>query len=367
MTMDDLAHMRAALGLARRGVGLVAPNPAVGCVLVKDGVVVGRGWTQPGGRPHAETEALRRAGERAWGSTAYVTLEPCAHHGKTPPCADALMQAGITRVVAALEDPDPRVAGRGLARLRDAGVDVVLGPGAAEAEEINAGFLKRVRVGKPLVTLKLASSLDGRIATHGGQSQWITGVEARTRGHLLRRRHDAVMVGSGTVLADDPELTVRLPGLENPAPLRIVVDGRLRTPLTARLVKSAKDVRTLLVTLPRADPTRLGVFRDCGVEILEVPADATGSIDPHLMLQALGDYGLTRILVEGGATLAAALLAAQAVDRIAWFRSPSIIGGDGLPAVKSIGVELLADQTRLVRQAVVSCGDDLLETLSRAD
>jgi diaminohydroxyphosphoribosylaminopyrimidine deaminase/5-amino-6-(5-phosphoribosylamino)uracil reductase len=360
--MDDLAYMRAALGLAGRGIGRVAPNPAVGCILVKDGVVVGRGWTQPGGRPHAETEALRRAGDRAKGATAYVTLEPCAHHGKTPPCADALIAAGVARVVAALEDPDPRVAGRGLKRLAAAGIDVFSGLCAAEAAELNAGFLMRVRDGRPLVTLKLASSLDGRIATHGGQSQWITGVEARARGHLLRRQNDAVMVGSGTVLADDPELTVRLPGLEQPAPLRIVVDGRLRTPLTAKLVKTAKTVRTLLVTLPKADARRLHVFKECGVEILEVPPDTQGSIDPHLMMKALGGLGLTRILVEGGATLAAALLAAKAIDRVAWFRSATIIGGDGLAAVKSIGVELLADQTRLRRDGVVPCGGDLLET-----
>src|SRR5262249_33263856 len=211
----DLAHMRAALGLAARGIGRTWPNPSVGCVLVReDGgsdCVVGRGWTQPGGRPHAETEALARAGEAARGATAYVTLEPCAHTGKTPPCADALIAAGIARAAVAVEDPDPRVSGRGLARLREAGVRVDLGVCAAEANELNAGFFLRVREGRPLVSLKLATSLDGRIATQSGESKWITGEAARRRAHLLRAQHDAIMVGTGTAKADDPELTSPLP------------------------------------------------------------------------------------------------------------------------------------------------------------
>ena len=194
----DLAHMRAALALAGRGLGRVAPNPAVGCILVKDGRVVGRGWTQPGGRPHAETEALRRAGAAARGACAYVTLEPCAHHGQTPPCAEALIAAGIARCVVALEDPDPRVDGGGLARLRDAGIEVEVGPGASAAADLNAGYLSQRQAGRPLITLKLATTLDGRIATKRGASRWITGEAARARAHLLRVRHDAVLVGSGT-------------------------------------------------------------------------------------------------------------------------------------------------------------------------
>ena len=213
--MDDLGHMRAALALARRGLGRVAPNPAVGCILVRDGIVVGRGWTQPGGRPHAETEALRRAGAAAAGAVAYVTLEPCAHHGSTPPCADALIAAGVSRVVVAIEDPDPRVAGRGLARLTAAGISVETGVCADEAGRLNAGFLKRIEHGLPLVTLKLATSLDGKIATHAGESQWITGEDARARGHLLRAQTDAIMIGSGTAQIDNPLLTCRLPGLED--------------------------------------------------------------------------------------------------------------------------------------------------------
>jgi diaminohydroxyphosphoribosylaminopyrimidine deaminase / 5-amino-6-(5-phosphoribosylamino)uracil reductase len=353
--------MRSALGLARRGLGRVAPNPAVGCVLVRDGVVVGRGWTQPGGRPHAETEALGRAGASARGATAYVTLEPCAHHGHTPPCVEALIAAGIARCVVAIEDPDARVAGRGLRRLREAGIAVSTGLLAEEAEAVNAGFLKRVRSGRPLVLLKLASSLDGRIATHSGESRWITGEPARQFSHLLRRSHDAVMVGSGTVLADDPELSVRLPGLDRAQPLRIVVDGRLRTPLTAKFVQQAPDHPSLILTLP-GDGLRHRAFIDCGVKLVEVAPDGDGNLDLDAALAELGRLGLTRVLVEGGATLAAALLRRGLVDRIAWFRSPGLIGGDGLAAVKPFGVDRLAEQARAIRLGVMRLGEDLLET-----
>ena len=219
---DDLLHMRAALALARRGLGNAWPNPAVGCVLVKEGRVIGRGWTQPGGRPHAETEALRRAGDAARGATAYVTLEPCSHHGRTPPCCEALAEAGIARVVMAMRDPDPRVNGRGLAMLRGAGIAVEEGLLEAEARALNAGFFRRIQAGMPVVTLKLASTLDGRIATASGESRWITGAAARREVHALRARHDAILVGSGTVLADDPDLTCRIPGMERVPMLRVV-------------------------------------------------------------------------------------------------------------------------------------------------
>src|SRR6185437_16447725 len=205
--MNDAPFMRAALNLARRGLGTVWPNPSVGCVLVKDGEVVGRGWTQPGGRPHGETEALARAGERARGATAYVSLEPCCHWGRTPPCTDALIEAGIARIIVGTRDPDRRVDSEGIARLRAAGIAVAEGLLEAEAREVLAGFARRVATGRPLVTLKLATTLDGRIATHAGESQWITGAPARRVAHALRGRHDAVMIGVGTVLADNPELT----------------------------------------------------------------------------------------------------------------------------------------------------------------
>src|SRR5579872_5958594 len=242
--MTDLRHMKTALALARRGLGLVWPNPSVGCVIVMEGRVIGRGWTRPGGRPHGETEALSQAGEAARGATAYVSLEPCCHWGKTPPCTDALVAAGITRVVVPIEDPDPRVQGQGVARLKAAGIKVDVGLCAAEAAEVNAGFFLRMKEGRPLLTLKLATSRDGRIATRGQESQWITGPLSRARAHLLRATHDAVMVGSNTVLVDDPLLTCRLPGLEERSPVRIVVDGRLRVPLTARVVAEARRAPT---------------------------------------------------------------------------------------------------------------------------
>ena len=337
----DLSFMRAALALARRGLGNVWPNPAVGCVIVNDGRVVGRGWTQPGGRPHAETEALVRAGAAAEGGTAYVTLEPCCHWGQTPPCADALIAAGLSRVVVAVEDPDPRVAGGGVGRLRQAGLTVDTGVCEAAAAEINAGFFHRVRLGRPLVTLKLATSLDGRIATAAGESRWITGPAARERGHLLRATHDAILVGTGTVLADDPQLTCRLPGLGERSPLRVVLDRQLRIPLAARLFAEARRVPTWLVALPSTDPVKQQALRDAGVEIIDGEPDPAGHLDLAAALRRLGERGLTRLLVEGGGQLAAALLRAGLVDRLAWLHAPLLLGGDGVPAVGKLGYCLL--------------------------
>jgi diaminohydroxyphosphoribosylaminopyrimidine deaminase/5-amino-6-(5-phosphoribosylamino)uracil reductase len=364
--MNDAHFMRAALSLARRGLGTVWPNPAVGCVLVKDEEVVGRGWTQPGGRPHGETEALARAGDKARGATAYISLEPCAHHGKTPPCADALIAAGIARAVVAIEDPDPRVAGRGLEKLRTAGVTVETGLGAKEAAEINAGFFMRIADGRPLVTLKLASTLDGRIATASGESQWITGEAARQRAHLLRATHDAVMVGIGTVAADNPQLTCRLPGLETRSPVRIVVDGSLRVPLTAKLIAEAKQVPTWIVHRHGADAARCQTLRDCGVELIEVPASESVEMDLTVAFAELGKRGLTRVLVEGGAMLAGELMEEGLVDRLAWFHAPILFGGDGLPAIEAFGVDDLARAPRFKRSSLETIGDDVLETLDKA-
>jgi len=358
--------MRAALALARRGLGRVWPNPAVGAVLVRDGRVVGRGWTQPGGRPHAETEALARAGEAAAGATLYVPREPRSHHGKSPPCVDALLAAGIARAVIAIEDPDPRVSGRGIAGLREAGVETVLGVSADEARDLNAGFLLCLAEGRPLVTLKLAMTLDGRIATRTGESRWITGESARARAHLMRARHDAVVVGSGTVLADDPLLNVRLPGLGDWSPLRIVLDGRMRLPLTSSLVASAGEMPTLLVTLEGGDRLRRRAFVDCGVEVIEAPPGADGALDLKHVLSLLAERGLTRILAEGGARLAAALLRLQLVDRLAIFRAPGMIGGDGLPAAEGFGLEHLAEIEALTPEETIALGPDRLETYRRA-
>jgi diaminohydroxyphosphoribosylaminopyrimidine deaminase/5-amino-6-(5-phosphoribosylamino)uracil reductase len=364
--MSDVGHMRAAIALARRGLGDVWPNPAVGCVIVRNGRVVGRGWTQPGGRPHGETEALARAGVAARGATAYVSLEPCCHWGKTPPCTDALIAAGVARVVIPIEDPDPRVSGEGIARLRAAGIVVETGLCATEAAELNAGFLLRMRAGRPLITLKLATTLDGRIATHSGESQWITGPLARDRAHALRASHDAVMVGSNTVIADDPRLTCRLPGLAHRSPVRIVVDSRLRVPLTARVIAEARQVPTWFLTLRDSDPLRQEAFRSCGVELIEVAADNGAGVEIGEGLRALGQRGLTRILVEGGAHLAASLLRDRLVDRLAWFRAPRLIGGDGIPAVVAFGLERLAEAPGFERSGLVEAGEDVLETYHRA-
>ncbi|MFC7734296.1 bifunctional diaminohydroxyphosphoribosylaminopyrimidine deaminase/5-amino-6-(5-phosphoribosylamino)uracil reductase RibD [Roseomonas sp. GCM10028921] len=337
--------MRAALALAARGLGNTWPNPSVGCVLVRDGRVVGRGHTRPGGRPHAETEALRAAGESARGATAYVTLEPCCHWGRTPPCTDALIAAGVARVVVALRDPDPRVDGVGLQRLRDAGVEVETGLLEEEARAVNAGFVKRLARGLPMVTLKLATTLDGRIATRTGESQWITGPEARRLAHALRGGHDAVMAGSGTLLADDPELTCRLPGYAPLPTVRVIADARLRTPLGARLFSAAAPA--WIATAPGHDPAALAALEARGAEFLDVSPAPGGGLEAEALLRALAARGITRLMVEGGAMLAASLLRAGLVDRLALFTAPALMGGDGLPGLASLGVDALAGMPRL--------------------
>jgi diaminohydroxyphosphoribosylaminopyrimidine deaminase / 5-amino-6-(5-phosphoribosylamino)uracil reductase len=359
----DVNFMRTALALARRGLGTVWPNPSVGCVLIKDGRVVGRGWTQPGGRPHGETEALRRAGEAARGATAYVSLEPCCHWGKTPPCTDALINAGVRRVVVTLEDPDPRVAGKGIRQLRAAGLEVETGLCAKEAAEVNAGFLNRLRLGRPLVTIKMATSLDGRIATASGESQWISGPPARDRAHALRADHDAIMVGTGTVLADDPQLTCRLPGLESRSPVRVVIDRNLRIPATARLISDARSVPTWIVTLRSADRARREAFTARGVTMIDIEPDLEGHIDPAAALRAIGARGITRLVVEGGARLAAAFFRARLVDRLIWVHAPMLIGGDAIPAIAALGVTALSDAPAFEHVSMETVGEDVLTTL----
>ncbi|WP_279573910.1 bifunctional diaminohydroxyphosphoribosylaminopyrimidine deaminase/5-amino-6-(5-phosphoribosylamino)uracil reductase RibD [Zavarzinia compransoris] len=356
----DRRHMTAALTLARRGLGNVAPNPAVGCVIVREGIVVGRGWTQPGGRPHAETEALARAGALARGATAYVTLEPCSHHGKTGPCAEALAKAGIARVVAATIDPDPRVAGRGIALLKAAGIVAEVGCLEQEAQRVNAGFFGRLD-GRPLVTLKLATSLDGCIATRTGDSQWITGEQARARAHLMRAQHDAIMIGVGTAIADNPQLTCRLPGLAQRSPVRVVADGRLRLPLTHYLVRTAREVPTVLFCAPGNSPERRNAYAQAGVEVVEVAADACARPDPAGMMKHLAEKGVTRVMVEGGGQLAASVIHARLVDLLFWFRGPVVIGEEGRAAVAALGLDKLARAPTYALDAVERLGDDLLE------
>jgi diaminohydroxyphosphoribosylaminopyrimidine deaminase / 5-amino-6-(5-phosphoribosylamino)uracil reductase len=350
----DRRYMALALTLGARGLGQVWPNPAVGCVVVKNGRIAGRGWTQPGGRPHAEVMALRQAGPTARGATAYITLEPCAHHGVTPPCADALIAAGLTRVVSAMEDSDPRVAGQGHTMLRDAGIAVETGVMAAEAAVAHKGFLTRVAQGRPMVTLKLASSLDGRIATASGESRWITGTEARRAVHALRARHDAVLIGAGTARADDPMLTVRGMGAVH-QPVRIVATADLHLPRDGALARSAAEVPLWLVHGPQADTAG---WAESGAVL--VPVGLTGGrIDPAAMLAALGARGLTRVLCEGGGQLAASLIAADLVDEIVVHAAGLMLGADARPALGPLGLAALVDAGRFRLADVQVIGPDL--------
>ncbi len=357
MQASDAAAMAHALSLGRRGLGRVWPNPAVGCVIVNDGRIVGRGWTRPGGRPHAETVALAQAGDAARGATAFVTLEPCAHHGRTPPCAVALIAAGVARVVSAMEDPDPRTAGAGHARLRSAGIDVDTGKGAAAAAADHAGFVLRITAGRPMVTLKLATSLDGRIATSGGASRWITGPSARRAVHAMRATHDAVLVGGGTARTDDPMLTVRGMG-DMPQPVRIVASAGADIAPGGRLARSAAEVPLWILHAPMEAVVIAG-WTAAGVRMIEV-ASPRGRPDPAAMLQALGAAGLTRVLCEGGGTLAAALLRAGLVDRIVTFCAGLAIGSDGLPGMGGLGLADLAAAPRFRLHSVRDVGGDAM-------
>jgi diaminohydroxyphosphoribosylaminopyrimidine deaminase/5-amino-6-(5-phosphoribosylamino)uracil reductase len=368
----DLEHMRAALNLAARGLGDTWPNPAVGCVIVKDGIVVGRGWTQSGGRPHAETEALKRAGAAAKGATAYVTLEPCSHHGKTPPCADALAAAGVARVVSATTDPDPRVSGQGLAKLRSAGIEVIEGVGKAEADKLNAGFFTRITKQRPLFALKTATSLDGRIALASGESKWITGERARAMVQALRAQFDAVMVGSETVIHDDPELTCRLAGYAGRPKVRVVLDRRLRTTHDRKLVQTAKSIPTWIYTRALEAGSAAAVeasrLKEAGVELIEIaPRDDLSFLAE--VAADLGQRGLTRVLVEGGGQVVASLFKTQMISEIYWFRGRQVLGGDARAGIGPLALDRLADSAQFKRHETLSFpdqhgGGDLLDILS---
>jgi diaminohydroxyphosphoribosylaminopyrimidine deaminase/5-amino-6-(5-phosphoribosylamino)uracil reductase len=357
--------MRSALALARRSLGRTWPNPAVGCVIVRDGRVIARGRTREGGRPHAEADAIAHAGESLKGATVYVTLEPCAHHGRTPPCADALVAAGVARVVSALEDPDPRVKGLGHARLEAAGIAVEVGEGASQAAKINAGFLLRVKEGRPLFHLKLASSLDGRIATATGESKWITGEAARADGQRLRATHDAILIGAGTAAADDPELTCRLPGLARRSPIRIVLDSKARLASGSKLAATARLVQVWVLCTPAAPAASRKTLQEAGVEVVEVAAGGDGRVDVAAAAQALGARGLTRVLLEGGGQVAAAFLKAGLVDRISSYRAGLVLGGDGRSAVGELGFNRLDFAPRFNLDSARSLAGDTLETWTR--
>jgi diaminohydroxyphosphoribosylaminopyrimidine deaminase / 5-amino-6-(5-phosphoribosylamino)uracil reductase len=363
----DWPFMALALALGRRGLGNTWPNPSVGAVLVRpDGgqpVIVGRGWTQPGGRPHAEIEALRRAGAAARGATLYVTLEPCSHHGKTPPCADAIVAAGVARVVSALEDPNPEVAGQGHGRLRAAGIAVDVGLGAEQARRDHTGHLRRMRDGRPHVTLKLAVSADHKAGSVGRRPAAITGEAARARVHRMRAMNDAILVGIGTVLADDPQLTCRLPGMEALSPVRVVLDGRLRLPPVSALAKSARATAVWVVAAPDAPAGAERALRGLGVDVLRAPAQA-GRLDLAAVLRILAERGITRLMVEGGPTVAAAFVGADLVDAAALFRSPKTIGSDGIDALEGMRLETMTARLKPLGREPV--GEDSVEFFERA-
>lgn len=367
--------MRVAAGLGLRALGATWPNPPVGCVLVdRRGQLISQGMTQPGGRPHAEAAALAAArgqpggGDRLIGATAYVTLEPCAHYGKTPPCADALAAAGVARVVAALGDPDARVAGKGFETLRAAGIAVDIGRGADAARRSLEGYLTRIRSGRPAVTLKLAATLDGRIAMASGESRWITGGPARERVHLERARADAVLVGAGSARDDDPELTVRLPGLERRRPVRIVADPRLTLSPKSRLIATAATHPVWLLHGPKAPDAARATLAAAGARLLETTVagggrgaegGAEGGLDLAAALAVLGREGVTSVFCEGGGRLAAGLLAASLADRLVWVLAGAALGAEGRPAVGTLPLRWLAEAPRFEMVDFRRCGADL--------
>jgi diaminohydroxyphosphoribosylaminopyrimidine deaminase/5-amino-6-(5-phosphoribosylamino)uracil reductase len=360
----DNRFMQLALALGRRGLGNTWPNPAVGAVVVKDGVILGRGWTQPGGRPHAETQALKRAGKATRGATLYVTLEPCSHQGKTPPCADAVIRAGISRVVSAIEDPNPEVAGQGHERLRVGGIAVDVGIGADEARAVHAGHIRRMRDGRPQVMLKLAVSADGKAGAAGRRPVAITGEAANARVHLMRAMSDAILIGMGTAVSDNPSLTCRLPGMLDRSPVRVLLDAQLRIPLSMTLIATARGTPTWVFGAPNASALAEEILRARGVEVFRVPAK-DGRLDLAQVLKILAERGITRLLVEGGPTIAASFLTADLVDEAALFRSPNAIGPDGIDALEGLPLKILTQSKRLTPQGGETWGADTVEFFAR--
>lgn len=351
--------MQMALGLAAKGRGYTSPNPMVGAVVVQDGEVIGKGWHQFAGGPHAEVNAITDAGGRSNGATLYVTLEPCNHHGRTPPCTEAILAAGISRVVVAMDDPNPRVTGGGNQFLLSNGVAVTTGICEAEARQLNRFFIKHARTGQPYVILKAAATLDGRIATRTGDSKWVTGPEARTRGHELRHEVDAIMVGVNTIKADDPSLTTRLAHARGVDPTRIVLDTRLSIPGDAKVLQGGAVSDTLVITGNSIDNDKRRQLVEKGVRIIETPVK-DGRIDLPLLMDRLGKMNITSLLVEGGGQVAAAMLSAGLVDRICFFYAPKILGGRGISMCSGPGPEKMADAVRIENMEIKRFGDDLL-------
>jgi diaminohydroxyphosphoribosylaminopyrimidine deaminase/5-amino-6-(5-phosphoribosylamino)uracil reductase len=366
---SDDAFMQIALQLGRRGAGITSPNPCVGCIITADSpygpVVTGRGWTARGGRPHAETMALEQAGDAARGATLYVTLEPCSHFGQTPPCSSAIIKAGIRRVVCALEDPDERVAGRGITRLREAGIEVVMGVGAEQARRDLAGHLTRITRKRPHVRLKLAISRNRKIAGCGGKQIWITGKAALAQVHAMRARHDAIMVGAGTVRADDPELTCRLPGLEGDSPLRVVVDTNLTLKTGSKLCQGAKTVPLWVLSGQNPPEDRAENLRRCGVKIIPCPQTPEGHVDLQSALGKLAEEGITSLFVEGGARLGASLLQAGLVDEADFFFSEVEIDENGVDALYGMDLEQVTNSAQFTLLSSQSVGADILRCYVR--
>ena len=347
---DDIRYMAQALRLARLGLNTTTPNPRVGCVLVRDGQVIAEGWHQRAGEAHAEADALKRAGESARGATAYVTLEPCSHHGRTPPCADALIAAGVARVVCASEDPNPQVSGKGIARLQDAGIAVRSGVLASEAIELNAGFFSRMQRGRPRVVCKMAISLDGRTAMASGESKWITGDAARADVQRLRARSCAVVTGAGTVLADDPRLDVREASRQ---PLRVVVDSALRTPAVARVLSQPGAALLAYVTDPDVKAVAL---QAAGAMLMHLPGE-DGRVDLHALLAALAERGCNEVLLESGATLAGAFAQAGLIDEYKFYMAPVLLGSSARPLLE-LPFTQMAERMALRITAIEAVGDD---------
>ncbi len=361
MSLTDLAidekYMREALRLARRGLGKTSPNPMVGSVLVRNGLVIGRGYHRFFGGKHAEVNALESATTNVAGATIYINLEPCSHYGKTPPCADAIVSARIGRAVIGILDPDARVRGRGLERLRRAGIATTVGVLEAECRALNEAYIKHRSTGEPFVTVKFAQTLDGKIATAGGASRWISSAASLKLAHRLRAQHDAVLVGAGTVLADDPELTVRLVRGKNP--LRVVLDSRLRLPLEAKVMQSQAAARTLIATTPAADAAKLAARRGMGIEVAIAPADASGRVDLPALMKMLGQRDITSVLVEGGAATITSFLREGLADRLVAIVAPKIMGR-GTDAFGELNVTDVAKAIKLSFEKVYRSGEDVV-------
>lgn len=362
---EDARFMALALALGRRGLGNTWPNPAVGAVIVKNGIILGRGWTQPGGRPHAETQALKRAGKAAEGATMYVTLEPCSHQGKTPPCADAIARARIARVVSSLEDPNPEVAGQGHRRLTERKVAVEVGLGAEEARRDHAGHIRRIATGRPHVMLKLAVSADGKVAAAGRKPVAITGEQARQRVFQMRAASDAILVGIGTVLADNPALTCRLPGLYEQSPVRVLLDSQLRAPLASHLIATVRETPTWVFTSRTASTMAEQILQERGARVFRV-ATLNGRLDLGEILKTLSAEGITRLMVEGGPTVAAQFVQSDLVHEVALFHSDQSIGADGIDALDGLPLDTLTASQKFRKTGDAAFGADRFDHYERA-